>query len=107
MRWMTEMQEYRRIALTIRAIQYHEHGRNRAEVLAAGGNNVCLAPAVERVVDPGDENVRRRVMVLHDLWVHTKGGSTLLNPGDWLVQGTGGDFYPCKDEIFQAINEVL
>lgn len=26
-------------------------------------------------------------------------------PGDWIIKGVKGEFYPCKDEIFRATYE--
>ncbi len=27
--------------------------------------------------------------------------------GDWIIQGVAGEFYPCKDTIFQATYEAV
>jgi hypothetical protein len=26
--------------------------------------------------------------------------------GDWIIQGIAGEFYPCRDDIFQATHEL-
>lgn len=29
-------------------------------------------------------------------------GQTWAQPGDWIIKGVAGEFYPCKPEIFAA-----
>ncbi len=29
------------------------------------------------------------------------------NPGDWIIQGVAGEFYPCKPAIFDATYELV
>lgn len=33
-------------------------------------------------------------------FIKTLEGSMRIQPGDWLIQGTEGEFYPCKDSVF-------
>ena len=33
--------------------------------------------------------------------VETLEGTMQGKPGDWLIQGVEGEFYPCKNEIFR------
>lgn len=37
---------------------------------------------------------------LHDTWVGVK-------PGDWIIKGQKGEFYPCDPEIFAAKYEAV
>lgn len=39
------------------------------------------------------------------LSVPTKEGPLNASPGDFLIRGTAGEFYPCKPDIFAAIYE--
>lgn len=34
--------------------------------------------------------------------IQTREGLMLANPGDWIIKGVAGEFYPCKPEIFAA-----
>lgn len=34
-------------------------------------------------------------------------GTMLADPGDWIIKGIQGEFYPCKDEIFRATYEPV
>lgn len=38
--------------------------------------------------------------------IDTLEGRMDANPGDWIIRGISGEFYPCKPDIFQASYEV-
>ena len=38
--------------------------------------------------------------------ISTLEGDMLVSPGDYVIQGVQGEFYPCKPEIFEATYEV-
>lgn len=40
-----------------------------------------------------------------DLLIHTIEGIMRANPGDWIIKGIAGEFYPCKTDIFEATYE--
>lgn len=40
------------------------------------------------------------------LKIHTLEGKMLASPGDWIIRGVKGEFYPCKPDIFAATYEV-
>lgn len=35
-------------------------------------------------------------------WVKTLEGGHIVSPGDWIIKGVKGEFYPCKPDIFAA-----
>jgi hypothetical protein len=37
--------------------------------------------------------------------IKTLEGTMLAQPGDWIIQGVQGEFYPCKPDIFDATYE--
>jgi hypothetical protein len=37
--------------------------------------------------------------------IHTLEGMMLARPGDWIIRGVKGEFYPCKPDIFDATYE--
>jgi hypothetical protein len=39
-------------------------------------------------------------------WIDTKEGGHIVCPGDWIIQGVKGEFYPCKPDIFAATYEA-
>jgi len=38
-------------------------------------------------------------------WVETLEGTMRVDPGDWIIKGVKGEFYPCKPDIFAATYE--
>jgi hypothetical protein len=34
-------------------------------------------------------------------------GVMIASAGDWIIRGVAGEFYPCKDSIFQATYEPV
>jgi len=39
------------------------------------------------------------------LLIPTLEGDMNISPGDWVIQGVQGEFYPCKPDIFHATYE--
>lgn len=37
-----------------------------------------------------------------DIVIPTLEGSMTASPGDWIIRGVKGEFYPCKHDIFAA-----
>ena len=46
-------------------------------------------------IDPGTDHVL----------IATLEGVMVAQPGDWIIRGIKGEFYPCKPEIFTATYE--
>lgn len=40
------------------------------------------------------------------LVIDTLEGSMLASPGDWIIKGVNGEYYPVKDEIFRKTYEI-
>ncbi len=36
------------------------------------------------------------------LEIETLEGIMVARPGDWIIKGVAGEFYPCKPDIFEA-----
>ena len=41
------------------------------------------------------------------LLINTLEGEMSANPGDWIIKGVKGEFYPCKPDIFTATYEEV
>ncbi len=41
------------------------------------------------------------------LIIDTLEGVMLGEPGDWIIKGVKGEFYPCKPDIFEATYEAV
>lgn len=44
---------------------------------------------------------------LFTLQIKTLEGEHTASPGDWIIQGVKGEFYPCKPDIFEATYELV
>lgn len=49
---------------------------------------------------------------LHDMGdgkigIHTLEGVMEASPGDWIIKGVKGEFYPCKPDIFEQTYEAV
>ncbi len=38
-------------------------------------------------------------------WIQTLEGGHIVCPGDWIITGIAGEFYPCKPKIFEQSYE--
>lgn len=41
------------------------------------------------------------------LAIETLEGRMVANPGDWVIRGIKGEYYPCKPDIFDATYEAV
>lgn len=41
------------------------------------------------------------------LVIRTMEGAMRAEPGDWIIRGVQGEFYPCKPDIFEATYERI
>lgn len=39
--------------------------------------------------------------------IPTLEGDMIASPGDWIIRGVKGEFYPCKPDIFDATYEEV
>ena len=49
----------------------------------------------------GENNGRDAIVI------PTLEGNMIASPGDWIIKGVHGEFYPCKPEIFAATYEEV
>lgn len=47
-----------------------------------------------------------KVMQVHG-WIDTLEGGHIVCPGDWIIKGVKGEFYPCKPDIFELTYEPV
>jgi len=40
-------------------------------------------------------------------WIDTLEGGFTVCPGDWVIKGVKGEFYPCKPDIFEQTYESV
>jgi hypothetical protein len=42
-----------------------------------------------------------------EIFIKTLEGIMCASPGDWIIRGIKGEFYPCKPDIFAATYEAV
>ena len=57
---------------------------------------------------PGDSDCRQCNKTMHNHgWIDTLEGGHIVCPGDWIITGIKGEFYPCKPDIFKNTYEAV
>jgi hypothetical protein len=80
-------QRFRKKPVEIEAMRFDPATLERAHEIAA------WAPGTFSI-EPRDTGLA--------LIVPTKEGAMKASPGDWIIKGIAGEFYPCKPDIFAA-----
>ena len=44
---------------------------------------------------------------VHFIKIETLEGTMEARPGDWVIRGVQGEFYPCKPDIFDATYDAV
>ena len=81
------MAKYRKKPVVIEAVQFD--GSNKAELLE-------WMKAGNAWVEDGAALV-----------IVTLEGDMTAQPGDWIIKGVRGEFYPCKPDIFAATYDLV
>lgn len=68
-----------------------------------GGGTATYREAQERIVAGNGELAQREAPAR--IRIRTLEGDIFASPGDWVIKGVQGEFYPCKPDIFEATYE--
>ena len=85
--------KYRKKPVVIDAVQWKPTDNGRQE----GGWPIEFARAKMWMVSVVDLS----------LLIPTLEGEMRASPGDWIIKGVKGEFYPCKPDIFAATYEEV
>ena len=108
--------KYRKKPVEIEANQWHKNGDHpddKTRWIEALGDKIqtegkivryFLVPDVDTMETPckqcgGD--------MLDHGWIDTLEGGHIVCPGDWIIKGVKGEFYPCKPDIFAMTYEKV
>lgn len=87
--------KFRKKPVVIDAIQWDGiHGPSTAEIFEAFGS-ANEDGSLRFFINPGPNT----------LSVNTLEGTMIASPGDYIIKGVKGEFYPCKPDIFEATYE--
>lgn len=90
---MADVRRYRKKPVVIEAVLHlGDHGDVAAaeDIARWCGGEVGWGPKA----DPG-------------ILIKTREGTMRADPGDWIIRGVQGEFYPCKPDIFEATYEAV
>ena len=117
--------KFRKKPVVIEATQWFKNGDHPLDYSKthdgfAGGELVKFGPEyrkemgwegdIVRYYRRPDDNGERacekcgKIMHKHG-WVDTLEGGHIVCPGDWIITGVKGEYYPCKPDIFEATYE--
>lgn len=97
---MNAPQPFRKMPVEIEAMQFDGTPSTAMSII----DWALVNNAVIRCHCPDDEACRRDS---HVLLVSTPEGSMTALPGDWIIRGVAGEFYPCKPDIFATTYEAV
>ncbi len=65
------------------------------------------AGQIAKWMDGGEEPLEEGIHTrdIRPLHIETLEGIMEASPGDWIIKGVKGEYYPCKPDIFEATYE--
>lgn len=81
------MKEYRKKPVVIQAMHYD-------------GTRKCAHDIMAWLGEHGKLMIRHELGE-HYLYIKTMEGEMHVSPGDYVIRGVQGEFYPCKPDIFK------
>jgi hypothetical protein len=101
---MTTPSKFRKKPVEIEAYQWFNNGDHP---LDNGGDSEGELVRYFRHPNYSGQNHHDRCgHIWHDHgWIDTLEGGHIVCPGDWIIRGVQGEFYPCKPDIFEATYE--
>lgn len=88
------MAKFRKKPVIIEAVQLPPSGRPTNTEAAA-------------VVDFLGPNGRWHDIGIGHIEIETLEGTMTASPGDWIIKGVKGEFYPCKPDVFELTYEPV
>lgn len=86
--------KFRKKPMVVEAMQFT--GKNATEIISWAHEGL---PAMANSI------VFRDPVSNHLISIRTMEGIMLATPGDWIIKGIEGEFYPCKPGIFDRTYE--
>jgi len=89
------VRKFRKKPVVIEAVQFTGSGESATEVTRFAGRRTTMKKVRDQFGDGRD----------YDLIIPTLEGDMVASPGDYVIKGVKGEFYPCKPDIFYATYE--
>ena len=101
------MEKYRKKPVVIEANRWFKNGDHPKD----GGGGLREGELVRyyRTPELDGQNVCKHCgNIMHNHgWIDTLEGGHIVCPGDWIIEGVEGEFYPCKPDIFEKTYEKV
>ncbi len=97
------MAQYRKKPVVIQADQWLRHGDHAMVSYLADPRN----RTVEGIHYAAQACVKCGKTKGEHGWIHTLEGGHIVCPGDFIIKGVAGEFYPCKPDIFAQTYEPV
>jgi hypothetical protein len=91
------IQKFRKKPVVIETVQYT--GINAGEISSFVGNDLTVELESETAYEAGQGQP------IYSVIIPTLEGNMKAMPGDWVIKGVNGEFYPCKPGIFEKTYE--
>lgn len=88
------MAKFRKKPVEIEAIQYDNLNKEEVEKFVG-----CK---LRSVIDSYHYDQGLPIPPTRFLYINTLEGEMRVDPGDYVIRGVKGEFYPCKPDIFEA-----
>lgn len=108
--------KYRKKPITVDATQWFrngDHPDDGNDVFIGGefAGEKCEGLVVRYFRNPGITgtticSICKRIMHVHG-FIETLEGGHIVCPGDWIITGVNGEYYPCKPGIFEKTYEQI
>lgn len=99
------MMKYRKKPIVIEATQWHTDGDHPGDGDADTEGEIVRYFRHPRV--PHDEVCRCRQHMGNHGWIDTEEGGHIVCPGDFIITGIAGEYYPCKPDIFEMTYDAV
>ncbi len=108
--------KYRKKPIVIEATQWRksgDHPEDNREIFQVKGKEPFLGEGkVVRYYRNPERDGKSRCDICDNTmhnhgWIDTLEGGHIVCPGDWIITGIKGEYYPCKPDIFEATYEVV
>ena len=101
--------KFRKLPVEIDAVRWDDDLRNRDEIEAFVGDCLVRCEKCNGYGEYEEEYGPKACMpcTAGCLRIQTLEGRTWADPGDWIIKGIKGEFYPCKPDIFEATYEAI
>lgn len=93
------MKQYRKIPVCIEAVKFD--GRNKWKVEEFIGEKLSANVVSDTAYNAGV------LPPIFELTIKTLEGYMKVTPGDYVIKGVKGEFYPCKPDIFEMTYEEV